>query len=784
MIEFNNKIFHLETETTSYCFRITDKGHLEHIYYGARILSGDFMAILPKRSAMIGSSVAYDDLDPMYCLDNILLEYSGIGKGDYRHSPLEIKHADGFVTDFVFDTHKIYRGTQQLSTLPTAIGAEEDCTTLKIVLNDKPTGLILEMYYTVFYSADCITRKCVLKNQGKNSISVRKIMSYMVDLPSCNYNMISFDGGWIKEAHKHTSPLSYGIYINSSTTGNSSNRHNAGIIISSKNAAEDYGECYGFNLIYSGNHYTALEVSNHETLRVMGGINPHCFDWDLKPEENFETPEAVLCYSSGGFNGLSDKFHRFTENHIVRGPHAKSERPVLFNNWEATFFKFNQRKILKMAGKAAKLGAELIVLDDGWFGKRNSDRAGLGDYEVNRKKLPGGLSKLSKKIEKSGCKFGLWFEPEMVNPDSNLYREHPDYSVKAPERSPSLGRNQLVLDLCRKDVRDYIVQNICKVLSSAKISYIKWDMNRHISDMYSLSLSNQGEFFHRYILGLYDIFSQIVKLFPEILIESCSSGGNRFDLGMLCFTPQIWASDNTDPVERLKIQEGLSYLYPTSTMGAHVSASPHQQTLRNTPLSTRYNVAAFGLLGYELDLNHLTKAEKKEIAAQIAQYKKWRQVLQYGRFFRYDKEKPNRVNWCKTARDKTAAVFGNFQTYCSASPGNDIVKVKGLNKLQTYNFETAPQGISIKRFGGLINHISPVRLHPEGFIIRLVNKHYQLPDCVESYKVHGDVLEAGVKLNNQFMGTYYNNQTRLLGDFGSNLYFIKNISAKEAVATK
>jgi alpha-galactosidase len=520
-----------------------------------------------------------------------------------------------------------------------------------------------------------------------------------------------------------------------------------------------------------------VELSNQQLVRVQMGINPYCFEWTLVQGERFETPESVMTFSSRGFNGLSSHFHDFVNSHIVRGDWKDRERPVLINNWEAHFFKFNEGRLLRLARRARKLGIELFVLDDGWFGNRNDDTKGLGDYYINQKKLPHGLKHFAGKIRKTGMAFGLWFEPEMVNKDSNLFRAHPEYAVITPGKEPALGRNQLVLDLCNPEVRDYIVSSVSKILDEAEISYVKWDMNRHISDAFSPLLANQGEFFHRYILGLYDVLERIFRPRPHILLESCSSGGNRFDLGMLCYSPQVWASDDTDPVERLKIQGGLSCLYPLSAMGAHVSEAPHQQTLRQTPINTRFNVSAFGCLGYEMDLKYLTWAEKKEISAQIAFYKAHRKTLQYGRFYRFSSQKANKAHWQVTARDGSEAVTGFFQTQAGASEGFDFLPLTGFDPCSRYSVNTRPQSLFIRQFGGLIKHILPVALNPDGFILRTVGKFYRLTDCVESYECRGDLLNAGLKLSNQFIGSYYNSKTRLLVDFGSNLYVITKQSS-------
>ncbi len=774
MIEVTEQVFRLTTANTSYWFRVTKFGHLEHIYYGPILKEQDADGLLLKHTATIGTGIAYDRSDENYCLDTMCLEWSGIGRGDYRYSPAEIRMPDGtFTNDFTFRAYEIRKGLVPCRTLPASYGGEEECETVIIRLEDKPGKVSLLLYYTVYEQTNVITRRAEVCNNNENSLTLRRIMSMMTDLPDRGFKLVTFDGGWIKEANRHDRALEYGMFVNSSATGSSSNRHNPGFLLAERNATEQLGWVYGFNLVYSGNHFGSTELSNHRLVRIQLGINPHCFEWSLKTGEAFETPEAVMTFSENGFNGVSHNFHNFINNHIVRGDWKGKERPVLLNNWEAHFFKFTRGKLLRLARRGRKLGIELFVLDDGWFGERNSDRAGLGDYNVNRRKLPGGMKRFADKIHRLGMDFGLWFEPEMVNEDSDLYRSHPEYAVKTPGRTPVLGRNQLVLDLCNPKVRDYIVHHVGSLLDEARIDYVKWDMNRHISDAFSPCIENQGEFLHRYILGLYDILERIFRSRPHVLLESCSSGGNRFDLGMLCYSPQIWASDDTDPMERLNIQGGLSYLYPLSTMGAHVSAAPHQQTLRETPLSTRFHTACFGCLGYELDLKYTSFAERREIKRQIAFYKKHRETLQYGKFDRVTVYKENKVQWQCVNRGKSDAVIGFFQKMSGASESHDYLPVIGLEPSVKYRISTNPQSLFIKRFGGLVKHILPVELNPDGFILRMANRFCCLTDCVETYTGYGDMLTAGILLNNQFMGSYYNSQIRLLGDYGSNLYTIQ-----------
>ena len=783
MVAFSGNIFRLQTNSTEYIFRITKHGHLEHIHYGAllnnnyALTADDIEALSLKRTAMPGSStIAYDREDSAYCLDTMCFEWSGTGKGDFRLPPSEIVMPDkSYVSDFIYESHIIKEGAIPLKELPSAFGKENECSSLEVRMRDKNCGVFLVLIYTIYEKANCITRRAVLFNNDKTVI-LRRFLSMSVDMPNMGYSLITFDGDWAREAHRNDRKLQYGIFVNESRTGASSNKHNPGFLLCEEGADESHGRVYGFNLVYSGNHFGFAELSSHDLVRVGIGISPHCFEWVLNKGESFETPEAVMTFSEKGFNGLSCNFHSFVNNHIISESWRGKERPVLYNCWEPCFFKFNQRKLVNLARISKKLGMELFVLDDGWFEGRDSDRAGLGDYAHNKRKFPRGLRSFARKVRKLGLDFGIWFEPEMVNEDSNLFRKHPDWAVRLPGSKPLLGRNQLVLDLCNPQVKDYIVDSVGRVLDITGASYVKWDMNRHISEFFSPYITCQGEFYHRYILGLYDILRRIFTSRPHILLESCSSGGNRFDLGMLCFSPQIWASDNTDPVTRLDIQGGLSYLYPQSAMGAHVSDAPHQQTLRDTQLSNRYNAAVFGCLGYELDLRFLSRVEKREIKEQIEFYKAHRKTLQYGTFQRFpvpSSRMKNKMTWlCK---GKEEVIAGFFQTQSVSGTEPDCLRIPGLESGKKFIVTTRAQRLFIKRFGGLVKHLLPLPLNPDGFILRIANRIYALFDCIENYECSGSALAAGIMLNNQFMGGYYNNKIRLLGDYGSSLYVIKGV---------
>lgn len=769
MITASEGLFRLDTKRTSYIFRIAPSGHPEHIYYGAKLPAGDYTAAELKNSITLGGTVNYEDTE--VCLDSMLLEYSGIGRGDYRHSPLELTMPDGsYVTDFVYDSYEISSEPfQDGCGLPFAQGPGQ---TLTVHLADKKYPAIqLSLHYTVFEACNVIARNATLTNGAEESITIEKFMSSMLELPTGEYTVLTLSGSWAKEAHAAEQSLPYGILVNDSTVGASSNRHNPAFLLKARDANHSWGDVYGFNLIYSGNHYSAVEKSHMDTVRIMTGISPHCFRWKLKSGERFVTPQAVMSYSDQGTNGFSHNMHRFVNVHIVPKRFQNMERPVVLNNWEATFFDFDRGKILKMARQAKDLGVEMFVLDDGWFGKRNSDRAGLGDWVVNEKKLPGGIAGLCKAINAMGLKFGLWFEPECVNPDSDLFRAHPDWAVRIPGREPCLGRNQLVLDLTRQEVRDYIVDAVDRVLSGANIEYVKWDYNRHLSDMYSPSLADQGEFFHRWILGLYEIKRRIFReKHPGVLLEGCSSGGNRFDLGMLCYAGQIWTSDDTDAAERLDIQGGIYYFYPPSTVSCHVSMVPNQQTLRSVSLGTRFHVAAFGVLGYELDFAELTPEERRQIKAQIAFYKAHRRTFQYGRLYRYC---PNdrRESWQVAGEGEILAAI--FNRVYRAVPPRDSLRILCAREDGCYRVESVEQKLRIGNFGGLIKHVSPVRIKADGALLRYVDRHFSMTDGKEQYECSGQLLRAGIQLAMQYSGTGYAPTLRILGDWGSSMYLIK-----------
>ena len=746
MIEYKNGIFGLHGEGFSCLLWVNAYGLLEQLHFGRPVRTEDAETFVCQPGLGWGASVLLKDGDTASCPDVLPLAWSGSGRGDYRESPLEF---GGVSTDFRYDSYEITDGIEEMkSALPQARGQGE---TLKITMVQP--GAELKLYFSIF--GGVLTRRAVLKNTGESPLQITKIMSSLLDLPG-DYEMTTFDGGWIAEMRKHTLPVLQNRVVNESTTGFSSHRHNPGFLLSAPGATEESGVVYGFNLVYSGNHYASAQQSLQGFTRVLQGISPAEFLKVLQPGEALETPEAVMAFSDKGFGGMSEKMHRFVNTCIVPKAWQYKARPVLFNNWEGCMFDFNHRRLVNLAKEAKELGCELFVLDDGWFGKRNDDKAGLGDYDVNKQKLPYGLSDLAKKINSLGMEFGLWFEPESVNMDSDLYRKHPDWAL-TDSFEPLTGRNQLLLDLTRQEVRDYIVEKVSGTLDSAPITYVKWDMNRH-----SIALGAKA---HDYILGLYEVLERIFTPRPNVLLESCSSGGNRFDLGMLCFGPQVWASDDTDPIERLTIQGNLSYLYPQSTMGAHVSAAPHAQTLRVTPLCTRGNVSFFGCLGYELDLKHLLKLEKEQIKEQIAFYKQYREVFQFGTFRRL------KQGWQVTK--ESTALAATFRKVVAAAPGYETLTLRDLEEDKLYRFSTFAQKLRIGQFGSLIKHVAPVDLDPNGLVLRTADRLITMPDGNQKFTASGAALMAGVRLLPQFRGTGYDQNQRTLTDFGSDLYIIE-----------
>lgn len=765
MIRREGDVFCLETEHTGYYIGLR-RGLAENLHYGAKVrLAGD-APLREKLDAPYGTGVAPWPEAPGLSLDHLCLELSPLGRGDFRAPLLEVAMPGG-VADFRFAAARRLQGSVPPTGLPGALGGEE---TLALDFST-PEGLLATLLYTVYPACDVITRRLRLRNGAKGPVTLRRALSYQLDLPRADYVLTSLPGAWARERHAVETPLTCGTHVFGSRSGVSSNTCNPFFLLAEPDADEFHGNVYGFNLVYSGSHYACAEVSPGGSTRVLAGIQSEGFSWTLRPGESFSTPEAVLTFSSAGKNGMSANLHDFVNRHIVRGPWAGRSRPVLFNNWEATYFDFSEHKLLKLAKCAADLGAELFVLDDGWFGARDTDKAGLGDYTVNRKKLPHGLAGFAEKLQELGLSFGLWMEPEMVNRDSELYRAHPDWVVQTPGNAPAEGRNQLVLDLCRQEVQNYVIAQVDGVLSAAPIRYVKWDMNRPLTDAYSPALAEQGRFFHSYALGLYRVWSTLLQRHPDVLFESCASGGNRFDLGVLCYMPQIWTSDDTDAWERAFIQTGTSYGYPPSVMGCHVAACPNHQTARTTPLESRFNVATFGVLGYELDLTQLTAAERKQVAAQIAWYKAHRTLMQYGRFLRLQDPARGECRWAVVSPDGQQAVQLELMGLTVPNCGQPPMRFAGLCPAQKYRVTTRPQTLDIRSFGNLVNQILPFKVNTGGLLVHVAAGHYAMPCEREEYTAYGDALmAAGLKRAQRFTGAGYAEGVRLMPDFSSRLY--------------
>lgn len=792
MIKEKNGVFTLETEHTSYVFEIMDTGHLEHLYYGRRIHFRDTEALREKHPFAPGNGVWYDDEHKNLGLEDMCLEMSSYGKGDIREPFIEVVHADGsFTSDFLYDSFEISDSKPDYGLLPGSYSEDGKVEHLLLRLKDKGYGLTLELHYCVYPECDVITRSARLINTSEGTVTLKRLMSMQLDFPAADFVFTSFNGSWAREMKRTDTRLQAGKLVNASYAGVSSSRANPFVMLSKEHTTEDYGECWGINLIYSGNHYEAAEVSGFGKTRLMAGINPQSFSWTLGPGEDFETPEAVAAFSHKGFNGMSLCMHRFVREHIVRGTWKRKVRPVLLNSWEAAYFNINEKKLLNLAKAGKEVGIELFVMDDGWFGERTDETGSLGDWEVNLKKLPGGLKGICDKVKALGLDFGIWVEPEMVNVKSRLYKAHPEWVMDLPGKGHSEGRNQRVLDLANPEVQDYIIMEMKKVFSSADISYVKWDMNRIFSDVYAKCLEpeRQGETLHRYVCGLYRCMKELTEAFPHILFEGCCSGGNRFDLGILCYFPQIWASDNTDALCRTEIQNGYSYGYPMSVVSAHVSSCPNHQTLRVTPLETRFHVAAFGICGYECNFCDMKKEDLEAVKAQIALYKQWRNVLQFGDFYRgrsfgdgdgsgYHSaigiNGENIMEWTCVSPDKKKAVGLLFQKLVVPNTSFSCYRAKGLDEEACYHFYNRSLKYNLKDFGDLVNLVSPVHIKQDSLTHNLISHFVKMDGETEDCMVCGDeLMYHGVKLKAAFASTGYSDQVRFFPDFGSRLYFME-----------
>lgn len=681
-VEEKEQVFHLQTKNTSYIMKVVKNKYLAHVYWGKRIHTPDMENAQLNR--LIGFSATTDNEDKTYSLDFVCQEYpTGCGT-DFRIPAVSVVFGDGSRNlQLLYRDYRILKGKPGLTGLPAVyVEKEEDADTLVITLADPLQGVTAELMYTAYRELDVITRSVRLINEGGRDVIIEKVLSANVDFETADYDFITLPGAWGRERHIERTPLRSGVQSVESRRGASSHQNNPFMALAGRDATETTGEVYAFNFVYSGNFTAGVEVDQIFKARAYMGLNDYDFSWILNPGEAFQAPEVVMVYSSGGFGDMSRTFHDLYRRYLVRGKYRDAVRPILANNWEATYFDFSEEKILALAKEAAELGIELFVLDDGWFGKRDLDNCSLGDWFVNEDKLPDGIQGLAAQIKEYGIKFGLWFEPEMVSPDSELYRTHPDWCIHVPGRMRTECRNQLTLDLSRPEVREYIVETVSHILDTAEIGYVKWDMNRHMTELGSAGLDQrrQKEMPHRYMLGLYEVMERIVSGHPDVLFESCSGGGGRFDPGMLYYMPQTWTSDDTDAVERLYIQYGTSLAYPVSTMGSHVSAVPNHQAGRVTSLKIRGDVAMSGNFGYELDLLKLTPEEKEIVREQIAQYKELRNFVPAADMYRLQSPfEGNHTAWMFVSKDGKDIFAAYFEILCEVNPGIRRMKFTALD---------------------------------------------------------------------------------------------------------
>ena len=691
-VTFNEekKIFRLDTEKSTYVMGLSPEGFLGHIYYGDRLFMEADNYLLRMEEPPYTPSV--NKREKSAFLDFFLMEYPTGGIGDYRESCLNIRNAAGNMgCELHYAGHEIYKGKRGLKGLPASFSTEDEAETLEITLKDADLDLEVVLFYTAFEKENAITRSVRVQNQGKEDLRIEKILSACLDMDNENFSMLSLHGTWARERHIQTGELHYGKQVISSARGESSHQEHPFIALVTNGTEQENGKVYAMHFVYSGNFMAETELCQFDNLRMTMGINPEEFSWLLTPGEEFQAPEVVMVYSGNGLGAMTRSYHDFYRNHLIRSKFKYEKRPILINNWEATYFDFNTDKLLAIARQAKECGIEMLVMDDGWFGKRNFDNCSLGDWKVNEKKITGGLKHLVDEVNKIGLQFGIWFEPEMISPDSDLYRAHPDWAIQIAGREATQSRNQYVLDLSRPEVRDYAYECVASILRSANIAYVKWDMNRQLSDLGSsyLPKERQQELFHRYVLGVYELQERLVTEFPDLLLENCSGGGARFDPGMLYYSPQIWCSDNTDAVERLMIQEGSALIYPLSVIGAHVSDCPNHSVGRVTPFETRGHVALAGTFGYELDITKIPEEDRVLIPEQTVTYNKYRHLIQQGEYYRIASYRENHKYdcWALSSQDKKEVLVTYVQVLGVPNSHSRKVFLRGFDPKTTYRLE-------------------------------------------------------------------------------------------------
>ena len=755
VIDEKNKLFTLHTKNSTYQMKADSLGTLLHTYYGKRIDGSDMSYLIVRRDrGFSGNPYECGKTDKTYSLDVFPQEYSCYGTGDYRISALKIQNEDGScAVSLTYQGYQIHKGVKySIPGLPavyvdSAVGSEKAASmdskevitvdSLEIVLKDEVTGVEVTLLYGVLEETDIITRAVKIANKGSQDIILQKAASMNIDWVYGDYEWLTFYGRHAKERNLRRSKLDQGIHAIGSVRGASSHHQNPFAIVCEQNADETKGQCFGFSFLYSGEFLMEAEKDQAEQTRLVCGIHPDNFAWSLQPGEEFHTPEIMMTASESGFGTVSRNFHKTIREHVCRGEWRYKRRPILINNWEATYFNFRGEHLVDIAKTAAGLGVELFVLDDGWYGRRGGEDSGLGDWFPNEEKLGCSLKELAEKILDTGMQFGLWVEPEGICEESDLYQEHPDWAVAIPGRKPVLGRKQLILDFSREDVQDYIIERLSSIFAETPITYIKWDFNRSICDKYSQALpsAKQGEFAHRYVLGLYRVLEELTTRFPHILFEGCSGGGGRFDAGMLYYTPQIWCSDNTDAIERLSIQYGTSFGYPVSGMGSHVSAVPNHQTGRTTPLAARSCVAMAGTFGYELDLGKLTEAEKDQVRGQISIFKEYYDLIQFGDYYRLlPPSGPQCTVWETVSPDGEEALISSVYHYATANAAPIIVKVQGLKSKSRYQVKLELDSFSNEQKEVILKKLPSYYREGETITgIALQNGGLVIPEPVEEY---------------------------------------------------
>ncbi len=687
MITYNKEknTFRLDTPASTYCIFVNERGYIGHAYYGSKIGEDDVSYLTRNMEYGFSGNKIFREKGSF--LDFFPQELPTDGLGDFRESALAVCNAQGHnAIELKYKSHKISEGAKPLPGLPAVFG--DDCSVLELTATDDILGAEVTLVYTVFEKLDAIVRSVKIKNNGKEALYIKKALSLALDLDDDNFDMITLHGSWARERHIDRRPIHMGRQGVYSNRGETSHQEHPFIALLDHNASWDSGRVYGINFIYSGNFIADVQKNQFNNLRAVMGINPENFCWKLEAGSEFLTPQAVLVYSDSGLNAMSRTFHDLYREHLIRSPYKKSARPILINNWEATYFNFDTDKLIDIAREASKDGIEMLVMDDGWFGHRSFDDSSLGDWVVNEEKIKGGLKHLVDEVNKLGMKFGIWFEPEMISPDSELYRAHPDWAIQIPGREPGMSRQQLVLDITRKEVEDYTYESVAKILRSANIEYVKWDMNRQLTDIGSAALPPDqiGEFYHRYVLAVYRLQERLITEFPKLLLENCSGGGARFDPGMFFYSPQIWCSDDTDAIERLSIQEGTALIYPLSTMGAHVSVCPNHACGRVTPFKTRGYVALSGTFGYELDITKLPPEERAMIPGQVALYKKFSELVRNGDYSRIASYSENNEYdcWASIAKDKSKALVTFVQVLNHPNYKTRFIKIAGLKPASKY----------------------------------------------------------------------------------------------------